>query len=276
MNQILFNITAGTHVGCVRTNNEDNFVLNTDLTQGNWFLPEDASKPIQLGGYGCLMVVADGMGGTNCGEVASAIAVNEVQRTFSEVDLESVCQSDLLIEELLCSSVTKADAAIKKESAENPSTRGMGTTVVLAWVLQGNVHLAWCGDSRAYVFKAEHGLRQLSHDHSYVQSLVDQGLLSPTEAMFHPQSNIITRCLSDADHDGRPDYMLYTLEDDDIILLCTDGLSSYCTEDEMNAVIRQCEGDVISIRNSLIQAALDAGGFDNVTVAVLKAKINPE
>lgn len=271
---MLFNVTAGTHVGCERTNNEDNFVLNADLTEKNWFLPENASKPMRLGGYGSLMVVADGMGGANCGEVASAIAVKEVQNLFDEADIEEIKKSDVKIEELICSCVTRADEAIKLAAKANPETQGMGTTLVVAWVLDGNVHLAWCGDSRAYIYNKVEGLVQISHDHSYVQTLVDQGELTKEEAMFHPQSNIITRCLSDAENDSQPDYRLYTLQSEDTILLCTDGLSSYCTEAEIAELMQKYEGDVIATRNSLLQAALDVGGYDNVTVAVMRVEMD--
>lgn len=274
--KIQFYLTAGTHVGCVRKNNEDNFVLNADLTKKDWFLPEDASKPLRLGGYGSLMVVADGMGGTNCGEVASAIAVSKVQQLFDNANLEEVRASDVMIEELLCDTAKLADEAIKQHAKDHPETRGMGTTLVVAWVIDGNVHLVWCGDSRAYIYNKENGLLQISHDHSYVQTLVDKGELTKDEAMSHPQSNIITRCLSDNANNSEPEYRLYTLLDGDVVMLCTDGLSAYCTEAEIAAIMDACDGNVIQTRNQLIQSALDAGGFDNVTVAVMKVEMAEE
>lgn len=273
MKKILFKLTAGTHVGCVRQNNEDNFVLNADLTQSDWFLPQNASKPSVLGGTGCILVVADGMGGTNCGEVASAIAVDTVKTQFTEADLDSIRQSDIKIEDFLCATITEADGAIKSHAKTNPSTRGMGTTIVLAWVVDGNVHLVWCGDSRAYVFNPTDGLRRISSDHSYVQSLVDKGELTLEEAMYHPQSNIITRCLSDSEANAEPEYRLYTLQDEDTVMLCTDGLCGYCTDAEIATIMHQHHGDVVATRNTLVQAALDAGGYDNVTVAVMNVEM---
>lgn len=273
MNQILFNLTAGTHVGCVRTNNEDNFVLNADLSQKDWFLPQDASKPLVLGGNGCVLVVADGMGGANCGEVASAIVVREVQNIFNEADLESIRQSDISIERFLESTIVEADLAVKQHAKENPESRGMGTTIVLAWIIDGNVHLSWCGDSRAYIYNKVNGLQQISKDHSFVQSLVDKGELAPEDVFGHPQSNIITRCLGDFPTVAQPDYRLYTFQQGDTLMLCSDGLSAYCPDPQIAEVMGQHEDDVVNMRNALLQTALDAGGYDNVTVAVMSVDL---
>lgn len=267
-----FRIIAGTHVGCVRTNNEDNFVLCPDLTTNKWFLPEDVTKPIWLGDYGCLMVVADGMGGANCGEVASEIAVETIKQHFSDSNLEEIICSDQKIEQFLLDTVATADLSIKVRAKNDKSSHGMGTTVIIAWVLEGNVHLAWCGDSRAYLYNPDNGLSRLTKDHSFVQSLIDKGELTQEQAFGHPKSNVITRCLGDFPSIAQPDYKIYTLQPSDVILLCTDGLCGYCADQEIETVFRSYAGDPIACRNRLIQSALDAGGFDNVTVALFISK----
>lgn len=270
MNQdILFRITAGTDVGMVRTNNEDNFILNPDLTDTNWFLPQDITKPIRLGDVGCVMAVADGMGGANCGEVASAFVVEGVRQCFQSADLPTIMQSDYEIVDFMKGIVAQADQAIKQHAAMHPESRGMGTTLVLGWLIGFSLHLVWCGDSRAYVFNPQRGLQRLSKDHSRVQSYIDQGLLSEEEAFGHPESNIITRCIGDIPQLAQPDYRLYSLQPSDVILFCSDGLSAYCPDAEIEQVMQQTYTDLNECRNELVAHALKAGGFDNITVAIL-------
>lgn len=269
---LYFKIIAGTHKGCVRSLNEDNFIVNPDLSNDKWFIPEEVSKSIRLGDYGCLMAVADGMGGANCGEVASDIAINSLRQSFSIADLSVVIDSDKAIEEFLLQSVEQADADIKNYAKQNKSTQGMGTTIIVSWLLQGNIHLCWCGDSRAYVFNPTTGLSRLSKDHSHVQMLVDQGIITEEQAFGHPESNIITKCLGDFQSEPQPEYRLYTLLEGDTILLCSDGLCGYCNDNTIEDVMQANFGNLIETRNALLQHALNAGGFDNITVALLITK----
>lgn len=265
-------LAAGTNVGLIRTNNEDNFVINSNLEHNDWTIP-DSTASIQLGQYGCLLVVADGMGGLNAGEVASAIAIETIQSTFSESRLKEVFTADSgnldkNIQEFLIKSVKTADLNIHNASKNNDSTRGMGTTIVIAWLVGNKVHITWCGDSRCYVFSTNSYYSRLSKDHSYVQELVDQGKLDPELAFDHPCSNIITRCLGDPDNRASPDYRLYEVTEGDILLLCSDGLSGLCRDDEIMDIIEIFHNDLGKCKEQLINAALEAGGHDNVTVAM--------
>ena len=154
MSDITFKMTVATNVGLVRTNNEDNFIVNPDLNAPDkWIVPANADDVFALGKGGCVMVVADGMGGMNAGEVASEIAVNYVKQAFSKVsDFSKISDCSNHIEDFLKKIIVEADAAIKKKVKEDPSTSGMGTTIVVAWIIGEVVHVAWCGDSRAYHF----------------------------------------------------------------------------------------------------------------------------
>ncbi len=270
MSRIEFRLTAATHVGCVRTNNEDNFITNEDLSQSDWFVPQDASQLIPLGKDGAILVVADGMGGLNAGEVASAIAVDTIKRYFMDTDLSSISKSQKSIEKFMCKVVVDADKEIKRHVKENPETKGMGTTIVIAWVIGDVAHIVWCGDSRAYVFNAEEGLMRLTKDHSYVQELVDAGKLDEEFAIDHPDSNIITRCLGDFQGRANPDYTAYRLKSGDTILLCSDGLCGVCRDEEILQVMDGAKEDIEQCRKQLILCALKAGGYDNVTVALLE------
>lgn len=271
MSDITFKMTAETNVGLVRTNNEDNFIVNPDLaSENNWFVPGDAEEVITLGENGCVLVVADGMGGMNAGEVASELAVEGIKAAFSKVEeLSSLVKSADKIESFLKKAVVEADASIKKRLKEDPSTTGMGTTIVLVWVVNTTAHVVWCGDSRAYLFKPDSGIIRLTKDHSYVQELVDSGKLDAELAFDHPNSNIITRSLGDSPTKAQPDYVCRELQKDDVLLLCSDGLCGLCRDEEIGNVMAASE-DLGACRDNLIEAALNAGGYDNVTVALMK------
>lgn len=269
MSTIKFRLAAKTDVGLVRTNNEDNFQMTTDLSsdQMRWVNNEICS----LGDKGALLVVADGMGGMNAGEVASALAVETVREYFASEKLTpEVTKNRFTIEKYMNEVIVAADTRIKKEAKEHPETRGMGTTVVIGWILNGKLYVSWCGDSRAYIYNPEAGLHQITKDHSYVQTLVDKGSISKEDAFDYPDSNIITRSLSDGGSKAKPDSLLkpYDLCDHDIILLCTDGLNGMIRDNEIEAVIRENEHDMNVLVDQLIHAACEAEGSDNITLCL--------
>ena len=271
MSTVSFRLTAGTHVGCVRTNNEDNFIINEDLSQSDWFIPQDTSQVLNLGPEGAILVVTDGMGGLNAGEVASAIAVDTLKQIFLDSNLKKVAKSAKSIEKFMRDIVGKADTSIKNHVKEHPETQGMGTTLIFAWIHGETVHLMWCGDSRAYIYNnIDANLIRLSKDHSYVQQLVDEGKLNPELAFDHPNSNIITRCLGDFQDKAKPDYRSYSLKKGDVILLCSDGLCGLCRDEEIKQILDQTYSDIEQCKLQLIQGALNAGGYDNVTVALFE------
>lgn len=159
----------------------------------------------------------------------------------------------------------------------------MGTTIVIAWILNDKAYICWCGDSRCYVFNANSGFCRLSKDHSYVQDLVDQGKLDPENAFDHPYSNIITRCLGDPTNRSNPDFRSYNLKDGDTLLLCSDGLCGLCHDEEIMQIIEENQDDLMTCKDRLIEAALEAGGYDNITIVLChimlqdtepKAKLN--
>lgn len=272
MSDITFRLTGGTNVGLVRTNNEDNFIVNADLTHDEWFIPSDMSNDIKLGEAGCLFVVADGMGGMNAGEVASAIAVDSVKDSFNNADLKKITGSENKMRDFMHKTIKIADKNIKKRVAEDSSTQGMGTTIVIGWVYNDKVHISWCGDSRAYLFNAKSGMKRLSKDHSYVQQLVDEGKLDAELAFDHPNSNIITRCLGDSMTEAQPDYTSSPIVEGDMIILCSDGLCGLCRDEEIIDILNRYGDDIEQCKAELISGALNAGGYDNVTVTIFQTK----
>lgn len=272
MSDVTFKMTVATNVGLVRSNNEDNFIVCPNLDQAdNWFAPRSSDEVISLGEFGCVMVVADGMGGMNAGEVASEIAVNTIKEQYSVVkDFSKIADCSNHIEAFMKKIIVEADKQIKKRVKEDPSTQGMGTTIVMAWIVEDVAHIAWCGDSRAYLFNRQSGLSRLSNDHSYVQELVDSGKLDPELAFDHPNSNIITRSLGDSPVKAQPDYVCRRLSVGDFVMLCTDGLCGLCRDEEIMEVLNRDYPSLEDYRNQLINAAFEAGGYDNVTIAILE------
>lgn len=269
MSAIKFKIAAKTDVGRVRKNNEDNLQAACDLTTAPMKWVNDME--CNLGNKGALLVVADGMGGMNAGEVASEIAINTVKEFFSPEKITAdVLGSKVGIETFMKKSITEADKRIKADAKANPEHKGMGTTIVIGWLLNDTLYVAWCGDSRAYIYNRVNGLRQISKDHSYVQTLVDKGKITHEEAFDYPDSNIITRCLSDSEQKARPDTLAHpiAIHNGDIILLCTDGLSGMIRDHEIEQILAENEHNLSVCTDKLIEAACEASGQDNITVAL--------
>ncbi|MCM1177023.1 MAG: protein phosphatase 2C domain-containing protein [Clostridium sp.] len=258
--------------------NEDDLFVDADLStevQGQFM----ADEVISLSKAGCLLAVADGMGGMNAGEVASAIAIKTVKSAFCKDKItEEVLSSTHSRTRYLEKTVIEADAAIKKKSTKDKDCEGMGSTIILAWLYDNQLTVTWCGDSRAYIYRDGKGIRQVSKDHSYVQGLVDAGSITEEQAFDHPYGNIITKSLGDPDKKAAPDSMTVPIYKGDIILLCSDGLSgvlrdrkSYDSDGQLlpgetlEDIISSNRSSMTECRESLWQAAENAGWYDNVT-----------
>lgn len=259
-------IVATTDTGKERTNNEDAFIICPDLTQQDWSHSETPTY-IPLNKYGSVLVVADGMGGANAGEVASTIATKTIRNTFSKADIEtSLCSND--IDGLIQNCIKNADEAINKRIWDDPDTSGMGTTIVVCWIIDNVAHIGWCGDSRCYVYNSLSGIKQVTKDHSLVQELVDNGEISEKEAFTHPDNNVITRGLGDVNSQSTPDLIHYPLSPNDIVLLCSDGLCGYCTNRTIEKILGKNSIDIMKCRDELMKLALDTGGYDNICIAL--------
>lgn len=274
-NPFKFKLGAQTNVGCVRTNNEDNFVVSADLNAGEWLLPRDCHTVFTLGNKGAMLVVADGMGGLDAGEIASRIAVDTMKEFFSADKItDEIVKDASTIRKYMYEAVVAADNAIKRKSREEKNVKSMGTTLVAAWLFDGYANIIWCGDSRGYLFNPVSGLAQVTKDHSYVQELVDSGRLLPEYAFDHPDNNIITRSLGNPQKAANPDFVRLPLQEGEVILLCTDGLNSMLRDEEIEAVMQETSNEIDTCTKALIQGALDLGGHDNVTVVL--CQIVPE
>jgi len=251
------------HKGYVRKENEDAYCL------------ED--KPI--GGLRNLYVVADGMGGHRGGSIASKMAVDHIFSHMQlEKDLHSVeikledtkkdTKNSIMAEELVRSSILSANKAIYRRAVDDSSFFGMGTTIEVVTYTDNTLYIGHVGDSRVYCL-VDNELKQVTKDHSYVQELVDAGVITEDEALKHPNKNRITRALG-VDKDVDIDMIKIDLtQDKTLVLLCSDGLTNMIEIPWMNSVILQS----ISLKErceTLLDEALKNGGSDNITLILVE------
>lgn len=269
----------------VRGGNEDNFYVDDNLCDE---IPGhcESDKVTELCDLGLIMAVADGMGGMNAGEVASEIAVNTIQDFFAPGKVtDKTAKDHQSRKQYLEKLIVEADNRIKKDAKQNPEHEGMGSTIILAWIVGSEMTLSWVGDSRAYRFNPTTGIELISEDHSYVQELVQQGLITYEQTFEHPQGNIITRSLGDTSKRIQPETRFFNIYNNDIILLCSDGLSSvlrdrktpdgeggYFPGDNLEDLIRENSATLVGCREALWQAAEKADWYDNVTAILCEIR----
>jgi serine/threonine protein phosphatase PrpC len=238
-----------TDVGRKREHNEDNMA---------YVIPKD---PQVMAMKGALFIVADGMGGHAAGEVASEIAVDTVSNAYYMDDNEDVTTP-------LLQAIKRANLAIHQRAAENLLRSGMGTTCVAA-VLRGNMaYIANVGDSRAYLVRGGR-VRQITQDHSWVAEQVRAGLLSEDQARTHAQRNVITRCLG-TQPDVEVDVFVEPLQENDCLVLCTDGLSGLISDEEVMGIVDHSVPQE-SVYH-LVERANENGGPDNITAIVVRVQ----
>ncbi len=233
---IALRYAARSDVGLVRSDNQDSAYAGPDL-----------------------LVVADGMGGHAGGDVASSIAVGELSALDGGDGGADATDH-------LRTRITAAHTALVRRVAQDPELAGMGTTVTALLRAGDRLALAHVGDSRGYRLRGG-DLTQVTHDHTFVQGLVDAGRITPEEAERHPQRSVIMKVLGDSDTDTDPDLSWHEARLGDRWLLCSDGLSGVVATDTIGATLRDLE-DVDACADALVELALGGGAPDNVTVVV--------
>jgi PPM family protein phosphatase len=206
-----------------------------------------------------LFAVADGMGGAQAGEVASKLAAAALGDTDSGA---------LSGAERVASLIQEANRRVHERATADPSTSGMGTTMTVALVEDGVVTIGHVGDSRAYLIR-DGRLEQLTEDHSLVNELLKSGKLSPEEAETHPQRSVITRAVG-TDPDVDVDSFSIEAQEDDVFLLCSDGLTDMVTDEDILELLEKYRGDLDRATKSLVSAANLGGGEDNITVVAFR------
>jgi len=229
--------TGSTHLG-LRENNEDFFLV--DLSHR-------------------LFIVADGMGGHNAGEIASSLAAVTVKEYINGADFGNAAAD-------LEKAVQAANEKVFANALHDTDREGMGTTLTVLWIKARKGYIAHVGDSRAYLFRRG-SLHRLTSDHSLVQEMVKNGGLSENEARRHPHRNILTRAVG-IQSTTSVDVDEIALEAKDILLLCTDGLTSVLSDRDIGRIIAFSSGPE-EASSSLVNAAAQKGGQDNITAVIV-------
>lgn len=218
----------------------------------------------KLGEDKLLFTVCDGMGGAKGGSEASRLC-NETFTCYIKENIGSCDKSEYisLLQRALCT----ANTSVRRKALLSKEFEGMGTTLVSAVFDGDKYYLIWVGDSRIYAI-SDFKIKQLSHDHSFVQSLVDNGSITEKEAKLHPNRNIITKAVG-IEEEISGDVCEISAENLDGILLCSDGLCGYVSERDISEAVRT-EKDAEKCCDRLVELANAAGGHDNITVVVHK------
>jgi serine/threonine protein phosphatase PrpC len=248
-------IVALTHSGMVRAHNEDS--VAADATCG-------------------LVVLADGMGGYNAGEVASGIAVSVTMtetaqplKNASPIARDEESGEELAVV-LLGRSIQKANASIYQAAQSDAQYAGMGTTIVSALFYDNRMVVAHVGDSRLYRLRDE-TLEAITRDHSLLQEQIDCGMISVENARHSQNKNLVTRAVG-IDAELIPEIHVHDVAVGDIYLLCSDGLNDMVEDDDIQSILYAMQGNLALAAEQLIQTANDNGGRDNVSVILVKVK----
>lgn len=233
-------VTSRTHVGRVRSNNEDSLLIREPY----------------------LFAVADGMGGYAAGEIASRATLKAFEVATYRLRHEQYADA----EQILAEAFDKANEHIYLMAGRNDAYAGMGTTLTALYLPgDGTAFAAHVGDSRLYIFR-NRTLSQVTHDHSYVADLVARGKLTDKEAFSHPQKNMLLQAIGVDEH-IRTDIIHFAVETGDILLLCSDGLTDMLHDSEIADIMQR--NDLNAAADTLIARALENGGRDNVSFIMI-------
>lgn len=236
---------AKSDIGKLRDMNQDSFYISS---------PEDRIQ---------LFIVADGMGGYKGGEIASKLAV-ETSKNYIINNFENIEHDKESILKLISSAIEYANLVIFEKSKENSELENMGTTIDICLVIPNKVYIGHVGDSRVYR-KRKDFFRKLTTDHSYVQKLVSDGTITKEEAYNHPKKNMLIKALGCSTF-VEPDVMVKGFLKDDILLMCSDGLTNMLRDEEIVKIINENPEEAC---NKLIDKANENGGLDNITAVII-------
>jgi protein phosphatase len=246
-------IASCTDAGIVRSHNEDS--IAADAAHG-------------------LVVLADGMGGYNAGEVASGMATTvittELQHLLDETPPYRIepATGKPYADKLLRDQIAKANTSIYQAAQSQPQYSGMGTTLVVAMFYDNKATIAHIGDSRAYRLRGER-FEQLTRDHSLLQEQIDSGMITPEQAKFSQNKNLVTRALG-IDPTVEPEVEVYDTMVGDIYVLCSDGLNDMVSDEDIGMTLQTLGANLRLAAQQLVQMANDSGGRDNVSVILVR------
>lgn len=238
-------IIAKTDTGKVRSSNQDSYAAGEFRDGVAW------------------AVVCDGMGGNAGGNIASSTAVRAISQGLTAGYRSGMSSSS--IRNLMVTTISNANYRIFDMAKDDQDLKGMGTTVVAALVGNGTAYIAHAGDSRAYIVSPD-SIRQVTTDHSVVQKMVDSGEITEAQALKHPNRNLITRALG-VEETLRVDYSEEDFDPEDVLFICTDGLTNFVTDNEIQSIVSESQGNDFAL--SLVDLANAHGGGDNITIVAV-------
>ena len=238
-------VFAKSDVGKARDMNEDFYYIAND---------EDFLK---------LYILADGMGGYKGGEIASRLATSSV-KSYIESNFNEIEHTKENIADLIKNAIEYANMVVYEKSKESEELENMGTTLEVCLIYNNKAFIGHIGDSRIYRIR-KNIIRKLTQDHSYVQELVNDGTITKEEAVHHPKKNMLMKALGCTPF-IEPDITIKGFLKDDIIVICSDGLTNMINEQEIYNIIVQ---DVTNSSTNLVNRANELGGYDNITVLVI-------
>lgn len=266
MSRITFNIAAKCDKAG-RAQNQDNYWVCPNLDKIGETSAIGNDSDVELSSKGALLVVADGMGGMKSGEKASEFVIEGIKSRFANIPSEILSDDNAIIS-FIKNAIIESDKMIKAYAKEHRESEGMGSTIVLVWLLGEKAYCGWCGDSRIYCYNPQNSLVRLSHDHSYVQSLVDDGKITEEEAFDHPDGNIITRSLGDSGEAANPETKIYPIHRRDVFMLCSDGLCGLLNDEQIETILADnCTSSEDALK-ALWSKGQQEGWSDNATIEV--------
>ena len=210
-----------------------------------------------------LYILADGMGGYNGGEIASRLAA-ETTKNYIQNNFDKIEHDKEAILKLVKDAIEYANMVVYEESKKDENLQGMGTTLDVCFIYNSKIYIGHVGDSRIYLIKKDIA-RKITKDHSYVQQLVEDKKITREEAEHHPKKNMLLKALGCTSY-VEPDIRARNLEKDDILLMCSDGLTNMVEESKIYEVVRENKEKAPEI---LVNLANNAGGYDNITVITI-------
>ncbi len=212
----------------------------------------------------CLCILADGMGGYNGGEIASSLATNSAKE-YIEENFDKIEHTEKEVMNLIKYAMEYANKAVLEKSKENEELEQMGTTLEICIIYNGKAYIGHIGDSRIYRIR-KNIIRRITTDHSYVEKLVKDGTITREEAFYHPKKNMLMKALG-CNEAIEPDIMVKEFLQNDIILMCSDGLTNMLTEEAIYNIVQE---EPKTACEKLIKKANENGGYDNISVILIK------
>lgn len=228
-----------------------------EMNQDNYSIPNENDK------YN-LYILADGMGGYKGGEIASSLAVSSA-RSYILNNFESIEKTKESILKLINDAIEYANMVVCEKSKEDKELHEMGTTIDVCLIYNNKLYIGHVGDSRVYRLR-KGIIRKITTDHSYVEKLVKDGTITREEAFNHPKKNMLIKALG-CNSFVEPDLIYKVFQKDDILLMCSDGLTNMVKEPEINEIILK---DIENANKNLVKKANEYGGYDNITVIIVE------